>query len=118
MLKAKKKRRCTQKLIEYVSDLTQILYEQCIDDAAESLAVDAQTKANPYKNMPLLMEVREKAQTLYKERMVQFADQTLCDIVLLHEKNKVPCSPALLENIKAEMTRRGLLNDSSELRNK
>lgn len=62
----------------------------------------------------VLSEQKEKIDQIYLRKIIELPTETLEDILFLHNKDKMKRANQTLEEIKSELTRRMLFNDTTK----
>lgn len=124
-------RRCTTKLIQRISNLTNSVFKKAvieIMDAEDMEELPLLELMNSLRKTDLfhalgalsdeeaknLNEKKQLIDDLYLDKMMTLSTKDLTDILFLHEHNRPSRAERTLEAITSELTRRSILDDSSQ----
>lgn len=124
-------RRCTNRLIKRISDLTNKVFKQAVIEVMNAENFEEQQLLEliqSIRKVSLLHAIGalsdEEAEninkskhlidSLYLDKLMTLSTKDLTDILFLHEHNRPSRAERTLEAITSELARRSILNDSSQ----
>lgn len=127
----KSRKNITKKLVTHISTLTNGLFKQSVievmncphvtDEEVSDFMIKVRRAGwgyamfeEPTEETKDTMEKKEKIDDLYLSKMMMLNTQDLSDILFLHEHSKPRRAQRTLEAIYSELTRRSIMNDSSQ----